>query len=250
MPTTCYRTTWARVPVTTYRPVASADPCTGCRTTVMRPCTTYRWEARRVPYTTYRPVYYSVRRPALSFPVAGTTAYSPVLSSSCSSCNQVPFSPSAISTSVPTTTTIVPASPTLAPTPAVVPATPLTPADETPVINPSDFEQNLQGSNTRQFQLGANQTEQPEVEGPILNRPFTTPRTDNAVTPVRDPDGANVELGPLEAAPQLLDPRDKTASREPSRIVPATLTKSIETAKPAETKTKKWTSSGWKSVKK
>ena len=56
VPQTCYRTEYCNVPVTTYRPVTSCDPCTGCTTTCMKPCTTYCRQARRVPYTTYRMV--------------------------------------------------------------------------------------------------------------------------------------------------------------------------------------------------
>lgn len=74
-PQTCYRTAWARVPVTTYRPAIAVDPCTGCQTTVMRPCTSTVWQVQRVPYTTYRPIY----------SLAPTTCYSPC-GNSCSGC--------------------------------------------------------------------------------------------------------------------------------------------------------------------
>ena len=47
IPQTYYRTTWKRVPVTSFRPVTSADPITGCPVTVMKPCTTYTWQADR-----------------------------------------------------------------------------------------------------------------------------------------------------------------------------------------------------------
>ena len=57
VPYTAYRTSWKRVPVTTYKPVTNADPCTGCTVTCMRPCTTYTYQMQRVPYTTQRPVY-------------------------------------------------------------------------------------------------------------------------------------------------------------------------------------------------
>ena len=42
-----YRTSWKKVPVTSYRPVVSTDPLTGCPTTVMKPCTTYEWQPER-----------------------------------------------------------------------------------------------------------------------------------------------------------------------------------------------------------
>jgi len=44
---TPYRTSWQQVPVTSYRPVASVDPVTGCPVTVMRPCSTYTWQPQR-----------------------------------------------------------------------------------------------------------------------------------------------------------------------------------------------------------
>ena len=56
VPQTCYRTEYCNVPVTTYRPVTTCDPCTGCTTTTMKPCTTYQRQARQVPYTSYRMV--------------------------------------------------------------------------------------------------------------------------------------------------------------------------------------------------
>lgn len=57
VPQTCYRTQYVSVPVTSYRPVTSCDPCTGCAQTCMRPVTTYMYQARLVPYTSYRIVY-------------------------------------------------------------------------------------------------------------------------------------------------------------------------------------------------
>lgn len=57
VPCTSYRTCYKKVPVTSYKPVTTTDPCTGCTVTCMKPCTTYTMQAQRVPYTTYRPVY-------------------------------------------------------------------------------------------------------------------------------------------------------------------------------------------------
>lgn len=57
VPYTAYRTCYKKVPVTTYKPVTTSDPCTGCTVTCMKPCTTYTNQCERVPYTTYRPVY-------------------------------------------------------------------------------------------------------------------------------------------------------------------------------------------------
>ncbi len=55
-PTTSYRTVWASVPVTQYRPVSYVNPLSTSGASVMRPCTTYEWQARRVPYVSYQPV--------------------------------------------------------------------------------------------------------------------------------------------------------------------------------------------------
>lgn len=57
VPYTAYRTAWEQVPVTQYKPVTNADPCTGCTVTCMKPCTSYVWQMKQVPYTTYRPCY-------------------------------------------------------------------------------------------------------------------------------------------------------------------------------------------------
>lgn len=56
VPQTCYRTVYRQVPVTTYRPVTTCDPCTGCPRTVMQPCTSVTYQAQRVPVTTYKQV--------------------------------------------------------------------------------------------------------------------------------------------------------------------------------------------------
>ena len=82
VPYTAYRTSWKRVPVTTYRPVTNSDPCTGCTVTCMRPCTTYTYQMQRVPYTTQRPVY---RTETYKVPV--TTITNDCATGGCNSCN-------------------------------------------------------------------------------------------------------------------------------------------------------------------
>lgn len=93
VPQTCYRTQYVNVPMTTYRPVVSRDPCTGCPVTCLRPTTSYVQQAQLVPYTTYRRV--------LSNPCCAPTAttvtagYAPMFrsavsypaTSSCSGCS-------------------------------------------------------------------------------------------------------------------------------------------------------------------
>ena len=79
VPQTCYRTVYNNVPVTTYRPVSSCDPCTGCVTTCMKPCTTYQRQAQSVPYTTYRMVCETRYTPV--------TSCAPACSTGCDMCS-------------------------------------------------------------------------------------------------------------------------------------------------------------------
>ena len=86
VPCTAYRSSWDRVPVTTYRQTTSTDPCSGCTVTCNRPCTTYTYRMKQVPYTTYRPVY---RTETYQVPVTYTTP-APAAKPSCglfSGCN-------------------------------------------------------------------------------------------------------------------------------------------------------------------
>lgn len=110
VPQTCYRVQYCPVPVTTYRPQTSCDPCTGCQTTCMRPVTQYVQQARYTPYTTYR-IQYSYAQPAC--PTAATTYYAPaaVAPTGCNSCgtgvtNAAYYAPT---TAYPTTVNYAPA---------------------------------------------------------------------------------------------------------------------------------------------
>jgi hypothetical protein len=57
-PQTQYRSLWAQVPVTTFRPVGA-----NC----LQPCTSMKWQTRRVPVTAFRPVL----TPRVAGPTAG-----------------------------------------------------------------------------------------------------------------------------------------------------------------------------------
>jgi hypothetical protein len=63
VPQTCYRTVYSPVAVTSYRPITTTDPCTGCPVTSLSPVTTYVQRPVVVPYTTYRPVVTTVLLP-------------------------------------------------------------------------------------------------------------------------------------------------------------------------------------------
>ena len=56
VPQVAYRTVYTSVPVTSYRPITTVNPCTGCPVTALQPVTAYRLQPQLVPYTTYRPV--------------------------------------------------------------------------------------------------------------------------------------------------------------------------------------------------
>ena len=88
IPQTAYRSTWARVPVTYYRPVATVDPRTGCPTNSTQACTTYQWQVRRVPITVMRPVYNasSCCPTTTAYQQTPSFAAAQVMNPSCSSC--------------------------------------------------------------------------------------------------------------------------------------------------------------------
>ena len=67
-PTTSYRTVWAPVPVTQYRPVSYVNPLSTSGAAALQPCSTYQWQARRVPYISYQPV-----GQANTYPIATTS---------------------------------------------------------------------------------------------------------------------------------------------------------------------------------
>lgn len=281
VPQTHYRTTWARVPVTTYRPVTSSDPCTGCQVTCMKPCTSYTWQARRVPYTTFRPVYsvINVAKPCTttcnSCPTAAPTVVrSPVTSSGCSGCGNPSYSYTQPSYATPSYTTpsyATPTNQTVQPyygtpattAPATVPVNPTpataTPADQAPILDPGGIQSGLQGSNTPSFKLTPNDVKPASRnQTPAFGRPMTAPQENDVVVPVPDPDADQQGIRPIEPAPQLLDPRDKTASspvRRPWTYSPIKVSRNLDTppaitaprinAQPSE----QWDSSGWHSVK-
>ena len=52
VPQTSYRTVVDRIPVTTYMPVVTSNPCTGCAVTAYRPSVAMVRQVRLIPYTT------------------------------------------------------------------------------------------------------------------------------------------------------------------------------------------------------
>lgn len=131
VPQTAYRSSWARVPVTYYRPVATVDPRTGCPANTTQACTTYQWQVRRVPITVMRPVYNATSCCPTTAAYQTTAVAAPqTMSAGCSSCSTgyaAPASPQYVS------------APVAAPSATIVPSMPQQPADLRPSLNPSSL---------------------------------------------------------------------------------------------------------------
>lgn len=254
VPQTCYRSTWARVPVTSYRPVATTDPMTGCPVTCMKPCTTFTWQARRVPYTTYRPVSYGVAcnpcataAPACGpcgTPGFGSTYYSGGTGSGCSSCG-VPAPPSPASPAAPSTGSPVPADVPPALDSSKIPLN----NGASSAANGSEYQQRKPETPAPPANPPADQT-QPNANGGGVQPPANTPKT-STLRPVPDPEALR---GP--SMPALLNPRDRTATltHRPNVASPLRWAGSLPTrtavyqapvAAPAE---EVWDAGGWEAV--
>jgi hypothetical protein len=185
VPQTCYRSQCVNVPVTTYRPVSSCDPCTGCPVTTLRPTTSFVRQVRYVPYTTYRPVCTTGCAPAVATTIAApaATAYYPTTIQANAAPAASCCTPAA-SVSVPATTYGAPT--TMTPATPVIPATPIPALNGTPAI-PQNYDANRQSPSDQQ-QLkpipqsdstqGANSTR------PLLSDPYSRTTRLPATEPV------------------------------------------------------------------
>jgi hypothetical protein len=240
-----YRTAYAPVPVYMYRPVTAYDPVTAQPVTCLQPSTAstcmpqrHRWFSHSwfswwkhggcgaapapvaMPTTAYcgqQPCgqpYYPTQPGVIipTVPAPGTTA-PPVIISPIPAGPTVPppgtrfpggtFSPADVPPSLTTPRTPLSPPATVPGIPrATTPGTPSFPVDPATVpFNPSGF-----------------------TPGPVLRPPTTdaAPALHPSIQPVPDP-AAKEPARPINRAPQLLDPRDKTATRGDSRwaVVPA-----------------------------
>jgi len=279
IPQTSYRTVWRRVPVTNYRPVASVDPCTGCTTTVMKPCSTYTWQAQRVPTVCYRPVQ---TQPRTGFfqrlcnrwkqPATPTYSYSPAVAcpAPCSTC-PTPCTTGSCSTGacgVPMSSMVSSAPGYYSGSPSGcsscnVPSMP-GPATSLPPVVPSTSSPNSSGSGSGSMvpipetgppSLNQNTQLKPSTDGQqLLRLPPVDPPTQNPaktdrekkfpVDPIPDTDTDATETDwNINRAPKLLDPRDKTAVRPMTHrwAVRQVVWPKVD-PKPEE---KRWDDSGW-----
>jgi hypothetical protein len=243
-----YRTTWVRVPTTSYRPVVTYDPATGWPATGMQPCTTYTWQLRRVPgegsggwfSNTFGNLFGPAYPPAGQ--AVGTYAPAPLASPGWlgSAAPAVPVtpvypappsvapgttygSPAPFSSPTPSpgwvpssSAPLQPTAPAFSAPPAGTgsPATP-TPADQPPRLSPNEAQglQNLQPIPETRSYPPANGDASLLAPPPLLSptKPPAAPQNAPAnVSPVPDPD-AGTGRTQVPAAPSLYDPNGRTA---------------------------------------
>jgi len=259
-PRVSYRYSWLKVPVTTYRPVSTVDPTTGCACSQMQPCTTTKWQLGRIPVTTNYPTF------KVAAPAATCNTCSPCNScNACSSCG-IGASPTISYSGAPATNgcsscaggvgqtvTQLPAgaipagaiptgaipvgsgvSPSYPATPGPAATTPA--ADQVPTLSPTEARGiqtggGVQGSgvSTRTYptlpiEMPSNTTPRPFAQ-PISTSPAQAVETTRPrIRPVPD-----LDLNRLErtepGVPGLFDPDDRTAAnpiRRTAAFVPAT----------------------------
>lgn len=252
-PRAYYRTTWKRIPVTRYQPTTSADPITGSPVTVMKPCTTHVWRPVRrrcgllarllglcdpapaVPVTAACPAY--VMSPSMAAPGCGTATSPPVSPpSSAAAPYYVPSSP-------PNTTGPTPSPATPPPTldrqsrpgrpaetpepadtrPSLVPGTPGsgTPSQPPGATGSATRSSARHSGATTLRSQGAPSQENRRSSAPAGNTvPLPEPSESSAPpeprtpAPVPGPDATPAQ-GDADAAPELLNPQDRVASRYP-----------------------------------
>ncbi len=212
VPYTAYRSSWERVPVTTYRQSSSTDPCTGCTVTCNRPCTTYTWRMKQEPFTTYRPVY---RTETYRTPVTYTSA---MPASPCNTCASPGFA---------TGTPVIQQSPVIqqAPVGTINPGTTFTPLDQSSAATGGAIFQQapITGGSAADLQPSLNpQIQQRPIiggEGSSSRNQFPTqintqPTRTTGFPAVRDRNPS--ARWNNQSAPQLLSPFNHSASNTPS----------------------------------
>ena len=267
-----------RVPYTTYRPLLSAvtsllptqqvattcNPCATACNPCATPCNPCATPCNSCPTT-------------VASPIIGTTSSCSGCSSPASSYSVVPgtiqsgVAPSGINGIAPAdqTPSLKPVAPSsIAPadqTPSLTPTSkPFTPsangsADQMPSLTPSGFH----GSTSRSFTPMANETRAMTVSpAPLSRDSFSPAPANNSVTPLPDLDALENNHDPVYDAPQLLDPRDKTAvspSRKSWNYSPVKLTAASEKSDqpanqplviPTSKQKSKVDAGGWRTIKK
>ena len=247
-----YRTAWARVPVTSYRPVSTIDPTSGMTVAMLQPCATYNWQLRRVPVTALNPAYYA-SGVSYAQPNTGAVIVQGAQAGGCSSCG-VSTSTTTAPYYGPTPATTIPAGPAGTFGPAET-----APADLAPSLN--------QGANYRREPSPSVKSQVKSVVQPApVGKTKPSPAADlgPGVQLVPDPDAP---VDDEKNSPDLNNPRDLTAqlgvrrtwaytpvswAQVPENEGPA-IAPAVQ-ASPAKAKVRqeevKWDASGWKSIAK
>jgi len=233
-----FRSQWAQVPVTRYRPVLPTVAGSPVASSTLQPCNTHTWQVRRVPVWSWVPQ--TTASPIITgqIPAAGCNQCGP------QALNSAATIPGASAATVPSTSTTVPGA-TSAPG-TVIGATPSFPAS--PNVPPASVPPQLDPSEI-------------ETRRPVTSVPpnasniggaadagsatSVTPDYHN-VTPVPDPEARRQQKASSEVvprAPSLLDPDERTAGNASYAwtVVPiqwarpeqAEATEAIEAAAPA-----------------
>ncbi len=253
-PTPHYASSWARVPVTNYRPFVVNDPLDGGSVTSLQPCNTYEWQMRRSPgcslwhrFVTWwqthscfcgRPASYATAPcgPTSEWNVTSTSISSP-------STTAQPYyapSPNGRATNGPATNGRV------VPVPSdASPGTP-NPADRRPELDPDQIQSGGQGSASRLSQPRAKEVFVRSMDGSEtlleVGPPLVAPRRSSSASETRNG---------LPDVPPLIDQKsdDRTASsaEEAGRLLP------VSWSTPTAPRTRQipidrvWDDTGWKS---
>jgi hypothetical protein len=185
VPQTCYRTQCVTVPVTSYCPVTTCDPCTGCPVTTLRPVVNYVRQTRVVPFTTYRPVVSCA-------PVAPVSFAAPA---SCGSCAPA-FAPGL---AAPAHAAPAYAAPAYGVPAAGIPYAPAQPGSGIPTLPPGS-------SPGTTFENGT------QAEGRM--RPVPDPEADGPPDEEKKDNGAS---SGSTSWPRLIDPENRSAAYPVSR---------------------------------
>ena len=227
-----YRTSWVRMPVTNYQPAGMAMNPAGVPVTAYQPCQKFAWTPRRVPATVLAPQYPAyAAAPMASQPMYAQPAYGYGCETSCaSSCSPCGSCGSAIYGGSSGCSNCLQSAPAMTvpssqePTPA--PSTGIEPADQRPSLL-----QNNPGA------------------GASLQVPQSEAYYPSGLTTVPDPDAEPAQ--DEEAAPQLIDPRDRTAARTTARwaVVPISWPQPAAEPAPAARPAIELDDSGWTPVR-
>lgn len=191
VPQTCYRTECVNVPVTTYRPCQSCDPCTGCPVTTYRPVTSMVRQVRYVPYTTYRPVCTTG-----CAPVAAPVVAAPAVAAPATSYYPATVAPAAPACCTPTAATLSAPATTYPAIPSapVIQGTPASPAVPGPAL-PATPVPSLNGGSSQSYESG----KAPQTDLKPIPQNGTSSGTSSGSTPwLNDPHSRTTRLPATE----------------------------------------------------